>query len=106
MSLWTVARLSWADLSVKDRVTCMEWISGLGQDPTNCMLPFVVTQDERDRSYQLHLSRYVLDEHGKKQIDHAADHMWTEPVVIPIAELPAWLLPAYSKHLAEQQNGA
>ena len=101
MRLWIVARMSWADLSAEDKATCLDWIAGLGQDPTDCMLPFVVTQDEHDRSYQLHLSRYVRDAAGKKVIDHAIDDMWTEPVVIPIPEPPPWLLAAYAKHLNE-----
>lgn len=101
MRLWIVARLSWTDLSVEDRATCLDWIAGLGQDPTVCALKFVVTQDERDLTYQLHLSRYVLDAAGKKVIDHALDDMWTEPVVLPIAEPPPWLLAAYQKQLDE-----
>jgi len=99
VSLWLVARLNWARLSQEDRGACIDWITGLGQDPTNCRIEFAVSQDERDRSYRLHLSRFVLDAEGKKQIDHALDDMWAEPVVIPISELPAWLLDAYQKQL-------
>lgn len=64
-----------------------------------------VSQDEGDGAYRLHLSRFVLNDKGEKQVDHAIDEIWSEPVVIPLEELPEWLLPVYSKYLAEQ-NGA
>lgn len=98
--LWKVARVDAARCTAEQRQELIAWVaevSGLLSEagvaayvrPT-----IVVSQDDRDRSYRLHITKYVLVD-GNKVIDHAAGELHTEPLVFPIIDFPAWL-PAVS----------
>jgi len=100
VSLWVSARVNVNKLPADQRAVALDWVRSLGQEPAQLVPTLVVTQDERDRSYRAHFSRFVLNA-GKKQIDHAAGGMWTEPVVVPIPEPPTWLLDAHVQQLIE-----
>jgi hypothetical protein len=86
---WLVGRL-YVDTDGR-REEVADWIRSLGLDPTNMDLRIAVTQ--RGAQYELHLSEYVLDTDGRKQIDHAVDQPYRRPVVVPIESetWPAWL---------------
>lgn len=70
----------------------VEWIRQFGIDPTNIATVAVLSHDN-DGQHHLHLSEYVLDEHGRKQIDLAADELYRRPVVVPVEpdSWPNWL---------------
>jgi hypothetical protein len=91
LDLWKVVRL--ADIRQHPRRDDIRsWIASIGVDVMTITPALAVSQDSGDRSYRLHLSRFVVDAHGGKVVDHAAEQMHTEPLVIPIDSWPDWLL--------------
>lgn len=70
----------------------VEWMRRLGVDPANISLDAVLTHDDALQHY-LHLSEYVVDDKGRKQIDYAADAVYRRPVVVPVepGSWPRWL---------------
>lgn len=68
------------------------WIRTLGHDPTN-VIPRAVVVQSRAGEYELHLSEFVLGEAGQRQLDLAAGHPYSRPLVIPVEKdsWPYWM---------------
>ncbi|HEY9414193.1 MAG TPA: hypothetical protein VIQ30_05500 [Pseudonocardia sp.] len=92
LNLWEVARVDVSRLDGAQRTEAIGWVSGLGVDVNGIRPQLAISQDGDDGSYRLHLSRYVTDEHGRRVVDHAADQLQIEPLVIPITDWPQWLV--------------
>lgn len=103
--LWTVARVDAVRLTGAERAELIDWVSGVSglsvAEVREYVLPVaLVSQSEQDRRYRLHLSRFVRDAEDRLIVDHAADHLQTEPLVYEITDYPAWL-----PGVSHQQSG-
>lgn len=108
-SLWRVARVDVHRLTPEQRAEVCAWVGSLGVDVNQLTPRLAVSQDDTDRSYRLHLSRYVLDEHGRKQVDHAEQRVHSAPLVIPVDadSWPQWLPQAgHEQATTPEQDGA
>lgn len=108
-SLWRVARVNVHALTVEQLAEALNWVRSLGVDVNTVTPRLAVSQDETDRSYRLHLSRYVLDDSGRKVVDHAERRVHSEPLVIPIDadSWPQWLPQAgHEQATTPEQDGA
>ena len=95
-NLWVVAKVNALALTGERRRQLIDWVaevSGLARDEIEEYVQptALVTQSGQDKSFRLHLSRYVRDDEGRMVVDHAADRMQSEPLVYPISEFPEWL---------------
>jgi len=66
----------------------MEWVRRLGAVPEDCLPTLVIAQDQ-GRQYTAHLSVYRSGGSYDRVIDHAADRIVSDPLVVPI-EAGSW----------------
>lgn len=70
----------------------INWVASLGVKPEDIHPALLI--EEGEHSYLLHLSRFVRNEAGGLQLDHALDEVLSEPLVIDLGTdrcWPAWL---------------
>ncbi|MGE5827708.1 MAG: hypothetical protein ACM30G_05000 [Micromonosporaceae bacterium] len=92
LDLWKVARVYEPTLPKERREELYAWLESLQVQPKLCIPHLVITHSSLDGRYRLHLSRFALDDRGAKYVDHAADRVHTEPLVIVIDTWPEWLV--------------
>ena len=90
--LWKVARVYEPPLPKQRREELYAWLQSLGVEPKRCIPYLVITHSSADGCYRLHLSMYALNDQGAKYVDHAANRVHTEPLVIVIDTWPQWLV--------------
>lgn len=70
------------------REALIDWVRSLGFEPRDIRPEVVIRRGERE--WELHVSRYVRNEHGGIVIDEALGEAASIPVVIPIGSQPSW----------------
>lgn len=98
--LWKVARVDVNAEPVTEEqwVELFAWLDKLGVDHQNCAPNLVITQ-RPDKTLLLHVTQFARA-NGEKYIDHAANRVHTEPLVVQVTEYPAWLVQA--SHFQDQ----
>lgn len=106
--LWKVARVDvhHGGVSAERRAELFAWLELLGVPYMQCIPHLVITQDRQTRGLLLHLSRQARDTAGRIYIDHAADRVHTEPVVLTIDDYPAWLVEVSQQQANETEEGS
>lgn len=105
--LWKVARIeAGPGLTAEQRATLIGWVSEISgltvEDVATNIRPWaLITQSAADKSYRLHITRFVTDDEGRLIVDHALDEgaIQTEPLVYVIPAVPDWVLPLYQQQL-------
>lgn len=104
LSHWLCARVTPGDVPVEYNAVIMDWLAGYGVDAKECLNGLVITNAKVDDTIQyfLHVSLLVRDD-GKTIVDHAADHVASTPLVIPLGtEMPTepWIAIAVANQQA------
>jgi hypothetical protein len=92
VGLWRVAIVDDVNMlpdSRKDAV--IAWLQSYGIPTQECAPRLVVTQSEVDGKFRAHVTVYARDDQGAKYIDHAANRVHTEPLVVTVDSYPDWL---------------
>lgn len=93
----TIAEFDAHKMRPDDREELIAWVKSFGVDPNDVREKGVILQGVEE--YELHLTKYVRDEHGRIRIDRARDEAVTEPLVISLGRRktwPGWLADVYA----------
>jgi hypothetical protein len=99
--MMTVVRFNANELRADRMSEVIEWVRSLGVEPEDVLPIGVILGGES--SYELHLSRFVRDEHGHMAIDQARDDIVTYPVVVDLGPERSW--PAFLDELTPAADG-
>jgi hypothetical protein len=75
-------------LRADQREEVVAWISSLGVKPDDIRAQLVIVKGER--SFELHLSRFVRNDAGNMIIDRAFNSVVSEPLVIELGTKETW----------------
>lgn len=100
--LWKVARVdtSREPVTVEQRAEAVAWLESLGIPYQTCRPNLVITQNSEDGRFLLHLAQMQADSTEAKIVNFAENVLYTVPLVVEIADYPAWLVQA--SHIQDQ----